>query len=632
MARIFRYFAADFETTVWPDDKIEKEGVWDSSGKKKHQASTEVWSAAICEFWQDNVTVYGNITDFIRFLFRQPQNLCVYFHNLKFDGHFIVYWLLKNGWKFKKDAYHLVHKQFSCNISEMGQWYTITLKHFNNVIEFRDSLKLLPFKLADVGKAFQTKHQKLDMSYVGDRYANCPISEEEMRYIKNDVLVLKEALEYMFSQGHTKLTIGACCLSEFKNIILHGEDLSKFKLLDKEDYNNTFPNLYDCKISKEEYNAETIGEYIHNSYRGGWCYLNPKFAGKVIVIGGEVYDVNSLYPSMMHSSSGNRYPVGFPRFFKSEIPEKVKNNPELIYFVRFRCRFKLRKNYLPFVQIKKNPFYKGTEHLTTSDFCLNGKYSRYGKFNGEIIEAKPTLTMTKMDFELFQKHYHIYDLEILDGCYFHTEIGMFDEYIEKWMKIKEVSTGAMRTIAKLFMNNLYGKLAASTDSSYKIPHVSDKDGAIHFTLNPDNSKTPGYIPAGSCVTSYSRCFTITAAQKNYERFIYGDTDSMHLLKGKVKGITVHKSHLSCWKNEASWDNAVFVRQKTYFEHVTHEDGEQVEPFNNIKCAGMSDECKTYFEDHYTMKDFKIGLELPNKLVMRRVPGGVILENSTMCIR
>ena len=57
------------------------------------------------------------------------------------------------------------------------------------------------------------------------------------------------------------------------------------------------------------------------------------------------------------------------------------------------------------------------------------------------------------------------DFEILDGCYFNSAIGIFDRYIEKYKKIKLESKGAKRELAKLFLNNLYGKMASSTDSS-----------------------------------------------------------------------------------------------------------------------------------------------------------------------
>ena len=55
------------------------------------------------------------------------------------------------------------------------------------------------------------------------------------------------------------------------------------------------------------------------------------------------------------------------------------------------------------------------------------------------------------DWILFNEHYDLFDLEILDGCYFNTMIGIFDDYINKYMEIKMNSKGAMRTLAKLFL-------------------------------------------------------------------------------------------------------------------------------------------------------------------------------------
>ena len=104
-------------------------------------------------------------------------------------------------------------------ISDMGQWYTITFKYHGHKVTLKDSLKLLPFSVRKIGKDFKTKHQKLEMEYKGKRYAGCEITNEELQYIKNDVLVMKEALNIMFAEGHTKLTIGSCCLAEYKRIL-----------------------------------------------------------------------------------------------------------------------------------------------------------------------------------------------------------------------------------------------------------------------------------------------------------------------------------------------------------------------------------------------------------------------------
>lgn len=42
------------------------------------------------------------------------------------------------------------------------------------------------------------------------------ITDEEKKYIANDVLVVKEALEIVFKEGHNGVTIGSCCLKELE--------------------------------------------------------------------------------------------------------------------------------------------------------------------------------------------------------------------------------------------------------------------------------------------------------------------------------------------------------------------------------------------------------------------------------
>ena len=115
--------------------------------------------------------------------------------------------------------------------------------------------------------------------------------------------------------------------------------------------------------------------------------------------------------------------------------------------------------------------------------------------------------------------------------------------------------------------------------------------------------------------------------------------------------------------ESSWDKAVFVRQKTYVEHVTHENLIPVqqlkkpkEPYYNIRCAGMPERCKDLFvwsiegvpeeekkkglseeEQEFlstkrTIEDFKQGLVVPSKLLPQHLPGGVVLVETTFEIR
>ena len=647
-----RYFACDFETTVY-----------------KGQVNTEVWASASVELYSEDVHIFHSIAEQFEYFKSLHSHVIAYYHNLKFDGAFwLSYLLVDLGYKqsaIKKsdgtdtfmlenesndftwlDQDEMPAKSFQYSISDMGQWYRIIIKmNEYYYLEIRDSLKLLPFSVERIGKSFNTKHQKLDMEYTGFRYAGCEITPEEQEYISNDILVVKEALEIMFNEKHKKLTIGSCCLEEYKRTI------------SKTSYLEWFPNLYDYPLDKKIYGADSVGAYVRKSYRGGWCYL-AKGKEKKIYTNGTTADVNSLYPSMMHSESGNIYPIGLPKFWRGNLIPKEALAYNSYYFVRIRTRFYLKTGKLPFVQIKSSLMYKGTEALETSDIYdpTTGKYyDSYISFNGEVKPANVTLTLTCVDFDLLREHYDLCDFEILDGCYFATAIGIFDEYIDKYKKIKLESKGAVRELAKLFLNNLYGKFASSPDSSFKVAYVKE-DKSLGFRTVIANDKEPGYIPIGSAITSYARNFTIRAAQMNYHGrnqrgFIYADTDSIHcdLLPSEIQGIKVHDKNFCCWKLESCWDIGYYIRQKTYVEHIVQENCEDIpDPYYNIKCAGMPQKCKDLFllsmgeyadvkdmsfEDlkfatkERTIEDFNIGLAIPGKLLPKRIRGGVLLVDT-----
>lgn len=651
-AKKYRYFSCDFETTVY-------EG----------QDHTEVWASAIVELGTEDVVILHSIDETFKYLKSLRCNCICYYHNLKFDGQFWLYYLLHNKSMTQatnrigegeydlefKDNNKMLNNSFKYSISSKGMFYTITIKTGERIIELRDSLKLLPFSVKAIGKAFNTKHQKLTMEYSGFRYAGCEITPEEKQYIANDVLVVKEALEIMFDQGHNKLTIGSCCLSEYKKLL---------KVNTAYDYKILFPDMYDVPINAKYHKENNAGDWIRHSYKGGWCYL-VKGKENQLKRNGTTGDVNSLYPSMMSSESGNRYPVGMPKFWTGNmIPEEALKY-DRYFFIRIKTRFYIKKNMLPFIQIKGNLLYKGTEMLETSDIYSkkdNKYHAYYIGFDGKEHDTRVELTLTCTDYKLFLEHYNVTDFEILDGCYFDTEIGIFDDYIEKYKKQKLESTGALRTLAKLFLNNLYGKMASNKDSSFKYAYLKDDD-TLGYVIIPEKNKTAGYIPVGSAITSYARNFTIRAAQKNYygadkPGFIYADTDSIHcdIPASDFKGIKVHDKNFCCWKLESSWDVGIFVRQKTYIEHVVAENLKPIDkPYYNIKCAGMPEKCKNLFElsisgykpkpdDDYndeekefllhkrSLKDFKVGLRVPGKLRPKEVSGGVLLVDTPYEIR
>ena len=335
MVRNCRYFMCDFETTVY-----------------KGQINTEVWASASVELYTEDVKIFHSIGEQFDYFISLNCNIRCYYHNLKFDGSFwLSYLLVDLGFKNAFISYNdegtegewvkdrdMRNNTIRYSISEKGQWYSITIKVKNHIIEIRDSLKLLPFSVAQIGKSFKTKHQKLDMEYDGFRYAGCEITDKEKEYIANDVLVVKEALELMFTEGHDKLTIGSCCLAEYKHI------------MGKYEYELFFPKLEKFSLDPNEHKYDNADTWIRKSYRGGWCYLVSGKENKVYH-NGITADVNSLYPSMMSSESGNLYPVNKPHFWTGNFIPNEALIYDRYYFVRIKTRFYLKKNYIGIIMV-----------------------------------------------------------------------------------------------------------------------------------------------------------------------------------------------------------------------------------------------------------------------------------------
>ena len=80
-----RCFTADFETTTDEND-------------------CRVWAYATCNIDDPTDFRYGNsIEDFIKFCADSKLNYKIWFHNLKFDGSYVISHLLLSGYTWIKD-------------------------------------------------------------------------------------------------------------------------------------------------------------------------------------------------------------------------------------------------------------------------------------------------------------------------------------------------------------------------------------------------------------------------------------------------------------------------------------------------------------------------------------------------
>lgn len=549
-------YSCDFETTTKLDD-------------------CRVWGYGLMEIGNFDNFIWGNnIDDFMEWVSKANSDL--YFHNLKFDGSFIVNWLLKNGFEYGEDGQE---GTFNVIISKQGQWYMIDInygyksnKKVHTVIY--DSLKKLPFSVDRIAKSFNLPILKGDIDYNKDRSIGYEITPEELSYIKNDVEIVARALDIQFSKGLTNMTNGSDSLNGYKDTITR----DKFKKL--------FPTI-----------SNDMDNQIRKAYRGGFTWLNDKYQGKDLGEG-IVFDVNSLYPSVMYNKD---LPYGLPQFYYGKY---TPDDDYPLYIQHIRFEFDIKKDHIPTIQIKKSFRFNDAEYLKSSD--------------NEQVD----LWLTNVDLELIKEHYKIYNEEYLEGWKFKSKQSMFNKFIEYWNGIKTTERGAIRQLAKLQLNSLYGKFASNPDVTGMIPYIKD-NGANGFVVGEDEVKDPVYTAMGAFITSYSRELTIRTAQKCYDRIIYCDTDSIHLIGKDIPDIIkdiVDDNKMGYWAFESRHSRARYLRQKTYIQEI---EGELI-----VKCAGMPSTVK----EKVTWDNFQIGFTSNGKLLPKQVNGGVVLVDTDFTLK
>ena len=560
---------ADFETTTDPED-------------------VRVWAGCAVDIEALEVSYIGNSLDgFMEYL--QDKNTVCYFHNLKFDGEFILYWLLTHGYKYSEKR---KDKTFQCLITDDGLFYSIEVvfKKLNNKtykkVVFYDSLKKLPFKVAVIAKAFELAMSKGEIDYKAHRPVGYEMTPEEKDYIIRDCKIVAEALKIQFEQGLKKITNASDALNGYKSII------------GKSTFEKWFPVL-PVELDKD----------IRRAYKGGFVYLNPKHRNKR-GLQGITLDVNSLYPSVMYYKV---LPYGYPVYFEGA-PDRDEKYP--LYIIHCKATFELKPGHLPTLQLKNNRRFVETEYLSTSRVNMGG-YD---------LDDPVEMWLTSVDYQLMLDHYDVEFFPFDQGYYFNGfklkgAVGMFKEYIDYWSHIKETTTGALRQLAKLMLNSLYGKFATNPKARKKIPYLDTEDNVVRYKYTDYEERDPVYTAMGAFITAYAREKTIRSAQAVYDRFIYADTDSLHLVgQEPPEGLEIHPTHLGAWKNEGCFEDSKFLRAKTYMETV---DG-----VTKVTCAGMPDNVK----EKVTYDNFHPGSTFDGKLMPRRYPGGIVLEETTFTIK
>lgn len=609
-----------------------------------------VWAWSLQNIDDPNAYLYGtSIDEFIETI-KKIKHGSIYFHNFgKWDIEFILPHIMKT-YKHVRHRKDKDEGKFATHIVETDVYtmaYVLGKSKANNrrisEITFIDSMKKLKMSVAKLGETYRKeiiemygvdlgKLTKNDEFFKRERVEGHILDDEEIDYVLQDSRIVAAALKAQFDMGLTRNTLPSDAMYDYKTTIPRkGEESPE----------QAFRRLYP-KLSRDK------SEFILWSYKGGLTQVKREHKAKDIGEG-RSYDVNSTYSYQMKNQL---LPFGEPLHFNGcydDLPEEDKRDYPL-YIQSFRAEAFLKDGCIP--TIPKSMVLK----LFGAEYWID-------------TEHPENFCMTNIDLERARENYDLEVHEYYEGLAFQGKVGLFDEYIDKWMKVKQENekNKGKRQIAKDMLTNLYGKFAESWERNIRYPKF-DLKGIVRYKPymryeeledTPEDNQLKDelhdeqiiYPAMSSFITAYAREYLIQAIQDNYERALYWDTDSL-FLKGYEPAVGIDidldengeaTGELGKWKEEYFFKKARFIRAKTYGTYGRKK-GESTD-YDRWVVAGIHKDGKKNFtwdtfyvwdgkypNGHEGMPDVENGEVLVGKGVVwgdktrKKVVNGVILED------
>lgn len=393
---------------------------------------------------------------------------------------------------------------------------------------FHDSSALLNFSLDELTKTFKVGHKKLEVVKKDSDYDR----KLYELYKENPKLVM----EYLLHDCRGLYEV----LDEFKKKMLDiGGDLG---LTIASTSLKTFKRGYQRNVLAMC--GRDVNDELRNAYFGGRTEIFRMYAPEIKGKYYYYYDINSLYPFVMHEYD---YPVSKPTVVLDPLPNIFIEN-EGITKARIISPDKLYIPVLPSkIKIKQD----------TKLMFILGEYEGYWD-NALLRKAK----------ELG------YQVTPLKSFIFKTDY-IFKDFVEHFYSIKENSESntPMYLISKLLMNSLYGKFGQRQDSEFMIkdPKPDEEEYEILDFVDLDTgwvkvkqeSKGKSFLPQISIhVTAMAQLKLLQAMEyildKGY-RVYYCDTDS---ITTDYPNMPVSKK-LGDFKREKRLYSGIFLLPKTY---------------------------------------------------------------------
>lgn len=334
-----------------------------------------IWQFAIYDTvifgrtWKEFIELINKIINTLN-LNKIEYKLNVLVHNLSYEFQFMRKYLEK---EYKINGFFM----------ENREPVTVDIIKDKVCIQFQDSMKLSQCGLRETAKTY-CKTQKLpDFNYDVKRNHLSKLSDRELEYCANDVIILTEYYEYLIEniikeEGYFPITQTQIPRRQVRN---RWYEWKKGK-------NN--PNkFYVARLCPPTY--AIYKDDMNYLFRGGYTHANVENADIEITDNILHIDFTSSYPSVLLH---DYFPVS--KFVRTKFNEEYLNTKCCILLVRFKnIRAKTPITYDSVSKAKKK-----------SDDCLDD--------NGRLLEASEyVVKITELDYKIYKEVYNWDECEIL---------------------------------------------------------------------------------------------------------------------------------------------------------------------------------------------------------------------------
>lgn len=383
-------------------------------------------------------------------------------------------------------------------------------------IEFRCAYKLTMLSLARAGEKYTNVEKAVgDLYYNKARSPLTKLSEQELYYIKMDIIVLYNILLYFRNEYKSIARIPLTQTGEIRRAIKN-----------KVDY-------YYIKKQQELVSQPYIRQLEIQAFSGGLTHGNYIYTGDIITesdFDSKIYsaDLDSAYPSQCLTE----LPVGlWHKIDKSEI-KYYKLTHYLLYVVNL---YSLESKYM--------------NHYIPISKCM--KYQRAYCDNGRVVKcAFCQMVLTDIDLKIIQESYEIGDIEVIEV--YANKRGYLDkriiEFILDLWHVKSTLKGIQEQEDYFFkckgqLNGIYGCMVTNILKQNTIWNNKTNDWEVikktdeKFIIDKLEKAKESYstifnYASGIYITAKNRNSLWSNIIKNDDIVLYYDTDSIKSI-GKI---------------------------------------------------------------------------------------------------